>query len=134
MMTFTSQIQLIVAYKSLHVMVDFIRKWGSHGNDDGQFNWPTGIAVESDDDIVVADTLKKSKNLQVMVILLENGDQSVMVMVNLTSTGIAVDSNDDIYVVDSGNNRVQKFTVLVILLANGDHLVQVMVNYGQPGE
>jgi DNA-binding beta-propeller fold protein YncE len=29
--------------------------WGSQGNGPGQFNYPRGIAVDSDDDIYVAD-------------------------------------------------------------------------------
>jgi NHL repeat-containing protein len=39
-----------------------------------KFNSPTGIAVESDDDIVVVDILNcRIQNLQAMVVSLQNG-------------------------------------------------------------
>jgi glucose/arabinose dehydrogenase len=40
--------------------------WGSFGTNDGEFNRPRGIAVESDDDILVVDSrnfrIQKSTN------------------------------------------------------------------------
>ena len=33
----------------------FISKWGSHGDSDGQFEEPTGIAIDSLNDIYVSD-------------------------------------------------------------------------------
>jgi DNA-binding beta-propeller fold protein YncE len=35
---------------------DFIRQWGEAGTGDGQFDSPRGIAVESDNDILVVDS------------------------------------------------------------------------------
>jgi hypothetical protein len=41
----------------------FITKWGSNGTADGQFNVPSGIAVDSSRNVYVADTL--SNRIQV---------------------------------------------------------------------
>jgi len=34
----------------------FLAKWGSEGSDDGQFNYPSGLAVDSGGNVYVADT------------------------------------------------------------------------------
>jgi len=34
----------------------FICKWGTYGMGDGQFDWPTGVAVASDDSVYVSDS------------------------------------------------------------------------------
>ena len=44
----------------MHVQVfspegSFLRKWGSFGNGDGEFNCPNGIAFDSLDNVYVAD-------------------------------------------------------------------------------
>ena len=33
----------------------FITKWGSSGSEDGQFNYPVGVAVDSSGNVYVAD-------------------------------------------------------------------------------
>ena len=35
----------------------FVIKWGTAGTGDGQFNWPTGVAVAPDGSVYVADAL-----------------------------------------------------------------------------
>jgi tripartite motif-containing protein 71 len=34
----------------------FITKWGSKGTADGQFEYPSGVAVDSSENVYVADT------------------------------------------------------------------------------
>ena len=33
----------------------FVTKWGSYGSEDGQFNYPFGVAVDSSGNVYVAD-------------------------------------------------------------------------------
>ena len=35
---------------------EFVRKWGSEGSEDGQFDRPYGLAIGSDGNVYVADT------------------------------------------------------------------------------
>ena len=34
----------------------FVTKWGSPGSEDGQFNYPNGVAVDSSSNVYVADS------------------------------------------------------------------------------
>jgi hypothetical protein len=60
---------------------EFIRASGSHGTGDGQFEAPFDIAVDSNDDIYVTDRdlQRVYKSLHLLMILLENGANSVLV-------------------------------------------------------
>jgi DNA-binding beta-propeller fold protein YncE len=95
---------------------DFIKLWGEVGTDDGQFFEPLGIAVESDDDILVID----SQNFRIQKFTsdgefitkwgrYEPGDDLDW---HLGShIDIAVDSNDNNYVTDAKHHHhlVKKF-------------------------
>jgi DNA-binding beta-propeller fold protein YncE len=89
----------------------FIKKWGSQGTGDGQFDSPEGIAVDSSGSVYVAD----SDNNRVQKF---SSDGTFITKWGSSGTadgqfggpeGIAVDSSGSVYVADRGNDRVQKF-------------------------
>ncbi len=95
----------------------YITKWGSVGSEDGQFNYPTGIGIDSSGNVYVADS--KNNRIQKFDINSNfitkwgsygpNDGKFVQLM------GIAIDSKDNNYVTDKGsklhmgNPRIQKF-------------------------
>lgn len=89
----------------------FIKEWGGTGTDDGKFNGPTGIALDSNGNVYVADArnhrVQKFDNNGVFVDTWGQqgtGDGEF----NLPQS-VAVESDDDIVVTDGGNHRIQKF-------------------------
>jgi len=90
----------------------FLGKWGSLGTEDGEFNYPKGIAVDSGGNVYVADTY----NHRVQVFS-SNG----IFLGKWGSLGtedgqfnypheVAVDKyNEVVYVADTYNNRIQAF-------------------------
>ena len=99
----------------------FINKWGTGGPGDGEFSWPSGVAVASDGSVYVADSdnnrIQKFGSTEEPVI---SEEPPVFVMeVGNSGTGdgmfqiprdVAVASDGSIYVADSASHRVQKFT------------------------
>jgi DNA-binding beta-propeller fold protein YncE len=102
----------------------FIQKWGSVcqifdsdwscsiKDSEAQFRFPTGIAVDSSDNVYVTD----SWNNRVQKLTADgkflakwgsrgSGDGQFRF-----PTGIAVDSSDNVYVADFANDRIEKFT------------------------
>jgi len=89
----------------------FVTKWGSMGTDDGEFAFSYGIAVDSSDNVYVADThnhrIQKFNSSGGFIAKWGSygtGDGQF----NLPY-GIAVDSSDNVYVADFKNYRIQKF-------------------------
>ena len=87
---------------------------------EGRFNYPYGIATDSNNDVYVADT--SNNRIQKFD---PSGDYLAQWGVYGSSEGelagprdVTVDSSDDVYVVDTINNRIQKFD------ANGTYLAQ----------
>jgi hypothetical protein len=104
---------------ALSQQYDFVRKWGSFGTDDGQFENVVGIAINSDDKVYTSNS---------------NGDPSpgshhrIQEFTTLggfiTKWGtagsgnsqfidpfdIAFDSQHNVYLADQVNQRIQKFT------------------------
>ena len=90
---------------------DFITRWGSQGSGDGQFYDPYGVAVDTADNIYVADTynhrIQKFDSEGNFIIKWGSygwGDGQLRY-----PQGVAVDSADNVYVVDTSNHRIQKF-------------------------
>jgi len=89
----------------------FVRKWGAYGTEDGQFNNPIGMTVDSAGKIYVADTgnnrIQKFSNDGVFVEKWGTygpGDGQFN-----NPCGVAVDPTGNVYVADAGNYRIQKF-------------------------
>jgi len=97
----------------------FITKWGYNNhmlekdfeNVTGLFNFPTDIAIDSKDNVYVAD----SGNNRVQkfdsngTFITEWGSHGSTKGQFIIPEEIAIDSKDNVYVTDTGNNRVQKF-------------------------
>ena len=91
---------------------DVIGELGSGGTDDGQFFWPSSIAVDKDQNVYVAD--EHAQRISIFTKdgefigkwgTLGDGDGQF----NCPSN-IAFDSEDNLFLADSLNNRIQKFT------------------------
>jgi len=108
----------------------FISKLGSSGTGDGQLNSPNDIAVDSLDNVYVADTnnnriqkFDSNGNFITKWGSSGTGDEQF-----LNAYGIAVDSSDNVYVADTGNHRIQKFD------SNGNFITKwgsEGIDYGQ---
>jgi DNA-binding beta-propeller fold protein YncE len=91
---------------------EIVGQFGESGNGEGQFVWPTGIGLDSHNNIYVTDewlhrvsVFDQEGNFLKMFGTPGKGEGQFN-----RPSGIAIDSNDDIYVVDSLNHRVQKLT------------------------
>lgn len=97
----------------------FIDKWGEEGDGPGQFRYPQGVAVNSRNEVVIADS--GNHRIQVTAGSPDSLDQ-LPGQFRFTfgrrgtgpgeleePSGVAVDQDDNIYVADAGNHRVQKF-------------------------
>jgi CSLREA domain-containing protein len=90
---------------------DFLRKWGSHGTGDGEFDGLRSLAVDSAGNVYVADTdnhrIQKFDNDGTFILTwgtLGSGDGQFD-----NPWGVAVDSAGNVYVGDTDNNRIQVF-------------------------
>jgi tripartite motif-containing protein 71 len=89
----------------------FVTKWGSNGTEEGQFYNPQGIAIDSSDNVYVAD----SSNDRIQKFdsngnfITKWGTEGEVGGQFYYPEGIAIDSSDNVYVADSSNNRIQKF-------------------------
>jgi DNA-binding beta-propeller fold protein YncE len=90
----------------------FINQWGSFGSSPGQFQFPTGVAVDSSDRVYVTD--KENNRVQVFTtsgaFLDSFGSQGAGAGQFSLPEGIAVTPADDVVVADTGNGRIQVLT------------------------
>ena len=98
----------------------YLFQWGSQGSGNGQFAAPEGIAIDSSNNVYVADT----QNYRVQKFnyngnyLTQWGNPGSGNGQFEIPEGIAVDSSNNVYVADTQNYRVQKFD------SNGNYLTQ----------
>jgi DNA-binding beta-propeller fold protein YncE len=83
---------------------------GGKGIENGQFDFPRGIAVDSRGNVLVADTNNnRIQKFSPAGVFLGIIGQSGSAQGELKEpSGIAIDQGGNIYVADTGNNRVQK--------------------------
>lgn len=98
----------------------YITQWGSLGTANGDFDTPSGIAIDASDDVYVTDTNNNriEKFDSSGVFILAFGASGTGNGQFTTPLGIAVDPSGNVYVADSGNNRIEKFD------SSGNYLTQ----------
>jgi hypothetical protein len=90
---------------------DLVKTIGGPGNGEIQFNRPSGITIDSDNNVYIADTLnhriqKLSPDLAFIQSWGEFGDTHGSLN---APWGICTDGDDFVYVADHKNHRIQKF-------------------------
>jgi DNA-binding beta-propeller fold protein YncE len=86
--------------------------FGTKGGGAGQFNTPSGVAVDSAGNIYVADVAnsKVMKFSSTGTYISTIGSSGTGDGQFTGPVGLAIDSGDNLYVADTGNNRIQKLT------------------------
>lgn len=86
--------------------------WGSAGSDTGQFDEPSGLAVDSGGNVYVVDenNHRIQKFTAAGVFITQWGAYGSGEGQFDEPSGVAVDSGGNVYVADENNNRIQKFT------------------------
>jgi DNA-binding beta-propeller fold protein YncE len=92
---------------------EYISEFGSYGEGDGQFVWPTAIAVDADENVYVADEW-----LNRITIYDKDGEYLRKWGTSGSDDGelnkpaaMLITPDGDMLLVDSGNHRVQRFTL-----------------------
>ena len=97
--------------------VCFVEEFGSSGNDDGEFNSPSGLVIDEDNGVLyVADT--DNHRIQSLSVTGSGSSDSLSFFEEFgtqgsssddfdTPTDLTVGNNDELYVVDRDNNRVK---------------------------
>ena len=91
---------------------EYLGDFGTGGIGDGEFWWPSSIAIDSQDRVYVAD-----EGLQRVTMFSKDGEYLGKWGEKGPGDGqleypssLAFDADDNLYLTDSGNHRVQKFT------------------------
>jgi len=96
----------------VHESISFLLKWGSRGSADGQFLSPYGVAVDSSNNVYVADREKNriQKFSSDGTFLTKWGSSGSADSQFRFPRGVTVDSSGNVYVADTSNHRIQKFS------------------------
>lgn len=91
---------------------EYITEFGAAGEGDGEFVWPSAVAIDSKSDVYVADEWlnRISKFTKDGEFISKWGTAGSGDGELKGPSGLVFDSSDNLTVVDSKNNRVQKFT------------------------
>ncbi len=99
---------------------EFLGRFSRYGDDEGQLIWPSGIALDSEENIYITDEWMNrvsvfTKDGELLKVWGSGGSGDGELN---KPSGIALDSNEDAYIVDSLNHRVQKFS------KDGEYILQ----------
>jgi len=91
---------------------ELIKEFGSYGQDDNQFIWPAGIAIDKNENIYITDEwLNRVSVFDSEGKILSNwGSQSRRPGGLNRPSGIVAAKDESVYIVDSSTHRIQKFT------------------------
>jgi DNA-binding beta-propeller fold protein YncE len=91
---------------------EYIKEFGSYGEEDGQFIWPTSITLDASGNVYVSDEwLNRISIFDKDGNFLSKWGKAGAGNGELNKpAGLAI-GNDTLYVTDSGNHRVQSFTL-----------------------
>src|SRR5439155_26381086 len=91
----------------------FLPAWGSAGSGNGQFNGPTGGAVDAGGNVYVADTynnrIQKFDNNGAFVTAWTGAIAGDAAHALYLPSGVGIDGSGNVFVADNGNNRIEKF-------------------------
>ncbi|MCI0887224.1 MAG: NHL repeat-containing protein [Chloroflexi bacterium] len=91
---------------------EYLFEFGKHGDTDGQFKLPAGLAMDSDTNLYVTDEFHN----RVVVFdsdgkFIKNWGEGGSGEGQLAGpSGIDIDADDNVYIADQNNHRVQKFS------------------------
>ena len=92
--------------------ITFSSSFGSKGEGDGQFDCPSDVAIDSADNVYIADSFKH--RVQIFTedeqFLRKFGKKGESDGELCTPVGITIDSNDIVYVTEHDNYRISVFT------------------------
>ncbi|MBD3405311.1 MAG: hypothetical protein GF411_04130 [Candidatus Lokiarchaeota archaeon] len=90
----------------------FLFSWGNQGAGNGQFEYPAGIAIDSNDSVYIADVDndRVQKFYEDGTFVITWGSSGVNSGEFDQPGFIVIDSDDRVYVSDTANDRVQKFS------------------------
>ncbi|MDQ6418454.1 S-layer homology domain-containing protein [Paenibacillus sp. LHD-117] len=102
---------------STGVWSEWVKSGGGPGSDLGEFNYPSGVAVDSSGNVYVADT--ENHRIQKLTVSTgvwsewgKSGGEAGSSLGEFDyPSGVAVDSSGNVYVADTENHRIQKLTV-----------------------
>jgi DNA-binding beta-propeller fold protein YncE len=101
----------LLLFPSSALGLDFLLKWGEHGESRGEFGFAEGIATDPRGNVYVADWANHriQKFTPEGKFITEWGSHGGANRQFSYPEGIATDTRGNVYVADTGNNRIQKF-------------------------
>jgi streptogramin lyase len=101
----------LLLFPSSALGLDFLAKWGEHGESEGEFGFAEGIATDPRGNVYVADWANHriQKFTPEGRFLTEWGSHGGANRQFTYPEGVATDDRGNVYVADTGNYRIQKF-------------------------